>query len=232
MLPRTCNSIRQLENCTPHPLCSDPSPGTIATYSLAVGVDGSASGHRTHAMGRADDGRNDGIGAVHRIPVSARSKGPLGGDAQVMNPIHDAASLVRGARRKLSTGELSREPLRLLRLEWVPECVECDWLMRAADPWDDDLPPRVARENQTLQALRDALDLRRMIFRSFPSVMNAELRMYRDTGEDELELMMTGSVSRTNEVLERVASVVMRARLCGFHFTLASGVLQGPSGSW
>jgi len=148
-----------------------------------------------------------------------------------MMSIREAANLVHGARKKLRTGEFSREPLKLLRLEWMPECVECDWLMRPADPWDADLPPRVAREHQTLQALRDALDLRRMIFNSFSSVMTAELRMYRDTGEDELELMMTGSVSRTNEVLERVASIVMRARLCGFHFTLASGVLQGPSGS-
>ena len=148
-----------------------------------------------------------------------------------MNPIRDSAAFVRGARKKLRTGELSREPLKLLRLEWVPECVECDWLMRPADAWDADLPPRLAREHETLQALRDALDLRRMIFHSFPSVMKADLRMYRDAGGDELELMMTGNVSRTNEVLERVASVVMRARLCGFHFTLTSGVLQGPSGS-
>ena len=147
-----------------------------------------------------------------------------------MKPIRDAAAFVRDARKRLRTGEYSREPLTLLRLEWRPECVECDWLMRPADPWDADLPTRLARENETLQALRDALDLRRMIFHSFPSAMTAELRMYRDGG-DELELMMTGSVSRTNEVLERVASVVMRARLCGFHFTLASGVLQGPSGS-
>lgn len=149
-----------------------------------------------------------------------------------MKPIREAGKFVRGARKRLRTGTFSREPLKLLRLEWMPECVECDWLMRAADPWDADIPTRLAREQQTLQALRDALDLRRMIFDSFPSVMRAELRMYRDgDDEDGLELMMTGSVSRTNEVLERVASVVMRARLCGFHFTLASGVLQGPSGS-
>ncbi len=107
--------------------------------------------------------------------------------------------------------------------------MECDWLMRPADPWDADLPPRLARENETLQALRDALDLRKMIFQSFPSATMAELRMYRVDANGQLELMMTGSVARTNEVLERVASVVMRARLCGFQFTLASGVLEGPS---
>jgi len=148
-----------------------------------------------------------------------------------MKAIQDAAKFVHSARRKLRAGEFSREPLKLLRLEWKPDGVECDWLMRPADAWDRDLPPRFAREHETLQALRDALDLRRMIFHSFPSAMKAELRMFRRDEEDGLELMMTGSVSRTNEVLERVASVVMRARLCGFQFTLASGVLQGPSRS-
>ena len=148
-----------------------------------------------------------------------------------MNSIREAAKFVHSARRKLRSGEFSREPLKLLRLEWKPDGVECDWLMRPADAWDKDLPPRIARENETLQALRDALDLRRMIFRSFPEAMNAELRMFHRDADNQLELMMTGSVTRTNEVLERVASVVMRARLCGFQFTLASGVLQGPSRS-
>jgi hypothetical protein len=129
----------------------------------------------------------------------------------------------------MRVGEHSREPVKVLRIEWRVEVVECDWLMRPADPWDTDLPPRLARENQTLQALRDALDLRMTIFQAFPSVMRAELRMFQADANNQLELMMTGSVARTNEVLERVASIVMRARLCGFQFNLASGVLQGPS---
>lgn len=148
-----------------------------------------------------------------------------------MKLLRDAGSFLRRVRRKLRFGERSREPLKLLRVEWRAECVECDWMMRPADPWDADLPPRLARENETFQALRDALELRRMIFASFPSAMMAELRMYRADANGQLELMMTGSVTRTNEVLERVASVVMRARLCGFQFTLASGVLKGPSQS-
>ena len=148
-----------------------------------------------------------------------------------MMALRNAARFVRSARKKLRVGEHSREPLKLLRVEWKAECVECDWLMRPADPWDADLPPRLARENETLQALRDALELRKMIFNSFPSAMKAELRMYRLDPDHQLELMMTGSVARTNEVLERVASIVMRAKLCGFHFTLASGALEGPSRS-
>jgi hypothetical protein len=148
-----------------------------------------------------------------------------------MMSLRNAAEFVRSARKKLRVGEQSREPLKLLRVEWRAECVECDWLMRPADPWDADLPPRLASENETLQALRDALQLRKLIFNSFPSVMKAELRMYRVDADHQLELMMTGSVARTNEVLERVASIVMRAKLCGFHFTLASGALEGPSRS-
>jgi hypothetical protein len=50
--------------------------------------------------------------------------------------------------------------------------------------------------------------------------------MYRVDAEEQLELVMTGSVSRSNEVLQRVASLVMRARLCGFNFTLGSGGLE------
>jgi len=148
-----------------------------------------------------------------------------------MKSLQDVGRFVRVVRSRMRVGEHSREPVKVLRVEWRAECVECDWLMRPADPWDADLPPRLARENETLQALRDALDLRKIIFQSFPAVMKAELRMYREDANHQLELMMTGSVARTNEVLERVASIVMRARLCGFQFTLTSGVLQGPSRS-
>ncbi len=103
--------------------------------------------------------------------------------------------------------------------------MECDWLMRPADQWDKDLPAHLARENQTLQALRDALSLRETIFKSFPAVITAELRMFRADPLHRLELMMTGSVSRSNETFERVASIAMRARLFGFHFNVEQGEL-------
>jgi hypothetical protein len=142
-----------------------------------------------------------------------------------MKALSDAASFLRKARRKLRFGALSREPLLLLRFEWKGDSVECDWLMRPADRWDKDLPVHVARENQTLQALRDALNLREEVFKAFPAVVNAELHMFRADADRRLELVMTGSVSRANGAFERVASLAMRARLCGFHFTLDEGVL-------
>jgi hypothetical protein len=104
--------------------------------------------------------------------------------------------------------------------------MECDWLMRPPDPWDQDLPEHLARDNQTLQALRDALSLREVIFKSFPAVTNADLRMFRADGEHRLELVMTGKVNRYNDAFERVASLAMRAKLCGFHFTLRTGEME------
>ena len=79
---------------------------------------------------------------------------------------------------------------------------------------------------QSLQALRDALNLREIVFKSFPAAVNADLRMFRAGEDHRLELVMRGSTSRSNEVLYRVASVAMRAKLCGFHFTLAEGGLK------
>jgi hypothetical protein len=140
--------------------------------------------------------------------------------------VHTFAMFVKQVRTKLRHGELSREPVTLLRLEWTPERVECDWLMRPPDPWDSYIPLRKARENETSQALKDALSLRNMIFKLFPAVDMAELRMFRFDAEQQLELMMTGTIARNDQFYERVPSMAMRAKLCGFHFTLAHGAFE------
>lgn len=144
-----------------------------------------------------------------------------------MKTLIETADFLRQARKRLRFGDLSREPLVLLRVEWKSDSVECDWLMRPVDPWDKDLPPHLARENQTLQSLRDALQLREIVFRCFPAVCIAHLRMFRASEDHRLELVMTGSVTRSNEILHRVASIAMRARLCGFRFNVANGGLNG-----
>ncbi|HEX4030334.1 MAG TPA: hypothetical protein VHX20_08205 [Terracidiphilus sp.] len=149
-----------------------------------------------------------------------------------MKELFQAAKFLSMTRRKLRYGAFSSEPLLLLRFEWKGDTVECDWLMRPPHPWDRDLAPHVGGENQTLQALRDALILRETIFESFPALTSANLRMYRADSEHRLELMMTGGVTRSNEVFERVTSMAMRAKLCGFHFNLKAGELESmPSGS-
>lgn len=143
-----------------------------------------------------------------------------------MTELFDAADLLCKVRRRLRFGTVSREPLRLLRLEWKGTSVECDWLMRPADPWDRLIPEHLAEEHETLESLRDALSLRDIVFETFPKIVRADLRMFRTESENRLELMMTGSVNRSDDVLRRVPSVAMRAKLCGFRFTLASGVLE------
>lgn len=143
-----------------------------------------------------------------------------------MKALTETAEFVRQVRKQMRSGDLSREPLLLLRVEWKSDSVECDWLMRPADPWDKYVPQAVASETETQQALRDALELRDIIFRRFPAVKVAHLRMFRAGEEQRLELVLTGSVNRDNEILHRVASLAMRARLCGHHFTLAEGGSQ------
>jgi hypothetical protein len=130
------------------------------------------------------------------------------------------------ARRRLRFSDLSRETLQVVRIEWRGDLVECDWLMRPGDQWDSHLSVHVAETNQTLQALRDALTVRETVFETFSAVSRAELRMYRPKPDYQCELMLSGSVSRMEEDSKRVASIAMRARLCGFHFILSEGVLQ------
>jgi hypothetical protein len=146
-----------------------------------------------------------------------------------MTELMGVSDFLGKVRRRLRFGEFSRLPVRLLRLEWRGNMVECDWLMRPADPWDREIPPTLAEEHLTLQALRDAMSLRDIVFASFPAVTSADLRMFRPDADHQLALVMTGTVNRSNEVLRRVASVAMRARLCGFHFTLDRGALESLS---
>lgn len=143
-----------------------------------------------------------------------------------MNELLDAMEFLGKTRRRLRCGESSREPLKLLRLEWKESVVECDWLMRAPDAWDAFLPKSISDQHVSIQALRDALSLREMVFRTFPRIQCAELRMFRRKQDGSFELMMAGTVKRSDEILQRVPSVAMRARLCGFRFTLAQGVLE------
>ena len=143
-----------------------------------------------------------------------------------MKELLDVADFLSKVRRRLRFGALSREPLLLLRLEWKGDSVVCDWLMRPTDRWDKELPVPLAQENQTLQALRDALNLRELVFKSFPAVSTAKLCMFRANPDRRLDLVMEGSVSRTNDSFERVTSVAMRAKLCGFQFTLKEGALD------
>ena len=142
-----------------------------------------------------------------------------------MKTIFDAADFLRITRRKLRFGELSRAPLQLLRLEVTESMVKCDWYMRPADEWDDNLPAEVRESNQSMQAFLDAMRVRELLFATFREIPVAELRVFRPSDGETPELVMAGEVRREDEVPTRIGSVVMQAILLGFRFSFSDGVL-------
>jgi len=145
-----------------------------------------------------------------------------------MKLIHEAAQFLKLARKSLRRGEATREPLTILRFEWRGDTVECDWLIRAASLAERERTVQPAVEPQTQQAFRDALDLRQLVFESFPAVMQARLRMFRSNRNHQLELLMVGQVNRLDQSFEREPLLMTRARLSGFQFVLSDGVFVGP----
>ena len=147
-----------------------------------------------------------------------------------MKWIFATAELVWRIRRQLRFGERSRLPLKLLRMELHEDSAECEWLARPNDPWDVELPAHVREQNETWQALRDALSVREALFQSLPEVRCARFKVYRQQKAADPELIISGTVSRDDEVPPRLASLVMRAKLCGLRFNLSDGMLEslGP----
>jgi len=146
-----------------------------------------------------------------------------------MKWIWGASEFLRKIRYRLRFGEKSRAPLKLLRLELREDSAECEWLARANDPWDVDLPREIREENETLQALRDALAVREFLFSSIPEIQCATVRVYRATEWTSRQLIITGALTREDEPPQRVASLVMRAKLCGLRFNLSDGAFESLS---
>ncbi|PYU22685.1 MAG: hypothetical protein DMG30_14005 [Acidobacteria bacterium] len=144
-----------------------------------------------------------------------------------MNPFWEVADFVRGLRREMRFGELSRAPLRLLRVELSGDSVACDWIARPPDVWDTSLRRRERERNESEQALRDAIRVRDLVFDALPQVESAVLRTFRSSAAREPPaLVITGVAMREAPPLLRVSSLVMRAKLCGFQFEMDDGILQ------
>jgi len=141
-----------------------------------------------------------------------------------------AAELVWRIRHQLRFGERSRLPLKLVRLEMHEDFAECEWIARRPDPWDLDLPAHAREQNETWQALRDAMSIRDALFKSIPEVRCARLKVYRQQNAADPELVISGTVCRDDEVPPRLSSLVMRAKLCGLRFNLSDGAFEslGP----
>jgi len=144
-----------------------------------------------------------------------------------MKLILDTIEFFHVLRSQMRFGEFSRLPVQLHRFEVSGDSAECEWFMRPPDPWDVDIPAQLQQEHVTGQALHDALKIRELIFRGFPQVQRAGLRMYREAEGTDPELMMIGDVERETHGLRSVASLVMRAKLYGFRFSLTGGALEG-----
>jgi hypothetical protein len=136
------------------------------------------------------------------------------------------ADFVRAMHRQMRFGALSRAPLRLLRLEWRGDVAECDWMARPADEWDRDLPRQVSDANVSEQALRDAIAMRELLFDALPGVDTASLRVFRQSTDGARDLIITGTVTRGEEVPRNVPSMAMRAKLLGFQFWFQDGFLE------
>jgi hypothetical protein len=145
---------------------------------------------------------------------------------QMLRHLCELGDFARRVHVQARFGELSRARLSLLRVEWCREYAECDWLARPADPWDADLPAAVGRRNASMQALHDAIKIRSLLFRVLPELQTAELRAYRYSPEESLELIVSGTVSRSVRAPASVRSLAMRAKLFGFSFWLDEGVLE------
>jgi hypothetical protein len=144
----------------------------------------------------------------------------------MIKQLHKASEFLRGIRIQMRYGELSRAPLRLLRLQMLENVVECDWVARLADPWDADFSGNIQQRHASLQALRDAMDVRDLLFDTMPQVTTALLRVYRELRADTRELIITGNSHRSDAASRDVHSIAMRAKLLGFDFDLEGEVLH------
>ena len=135
----------------------------------------------------------------------------------------DIRDFVVRLRVQLRFGRLSRASLRLLRLEWRGEHLECDWVARSKDEWDQDLT--TGDRNASLQALEDAMEIRELLFCVMKDISSATFRVYRQLAEGPPELIIAGTVLKPEPVRWIVGSLAMRAKLCGLQFSLDNGTL-------
>jgi len=143
-----------------------------------------------------------------------------------MRELYEIADFVRSMRRRLRFGELSRAPLRILRLEVRDERAWCDWLARPPDEFDSSLPPSLRAEASSRQALSDAIAMRSMLLDQLPSIRSACVRAFRAAPPGSHEPIIVGTITREDAYLLRTPSPVMRAKLCGYRFELENGFLK------
>jgi hypothetical protein len=137
----------------------------------------------------------------------------------------NVGSFIRSLRGLMRFGDLTRAPLHMLRLQLKGRVAECDWLARPSDPWDAGLRAEIGQQHASIQALRDAVEVRTLLFSMLPDVDAAYLRVYRDAAAKDRELIIAGHVHRQAASFRNVHSIAMRAKLLGFRFSLENDIL-------
>ena len=139
----------------------------------------------------------------------------------------EVSLFMRRWRVQMRFGELSRAPLELVRFQIKERVAECDWLARRPDPWDDGLHPDIGRRHASLQALKDAVEVRSLLFYLLPDVDAGFLRIYRRKPAGGRDLIIAGHVQRVAPRVRNIRSIGMRAKLLGFAFSLQNDMLAG-----
>jgi len=148
------------------------------------------------------------------------------GTSKLAKRLCEVGVFARTLRVRMRYGDLTRAPLRMIRFQ-LKECVaECDWIARVPDPWDAGLRPEIGQRHASLQALKDAVDVRSLLFEMMPDVDAAYLRIYRGAPLRARELIISGHVNRIAPSFRSVHSIAMRAKLLGFRFSLENDLLR------
>jgi hypothetical protein len=139
--------------------------------------------------------------------------------------IFNLSLFVRSLQVQMRFGDLTRAPLRMIRLQLEDGIAECDWVARPPDIWDSDLRPEIGHRHASLQALEDAVNVRGLLFEMLPDLDTAYLRIYRESSDHSPEMIISGHVYKSAPSFRNVHSIAMRAKLLGFRFTLENDVL-------
>jgi hypothetical protein len=147
------------------------------------------------------------------------------GSSGLAKQLYNAGLFLRQFRLHLRFGELSRAPVHLLHFQINESVAECEWVARQQDAWDLGLALDIGRRHASLQALKDAIDIRALLFRALPDIETARLRAYRESMRQPREVIITGNVRRRDGSYRNVHSLAMRAKLIGLRFSMENDVL-------
>jgi hypothetical protein len=142
-----------------------------------------------------------------------------------MTEIFGVIEFLRKVRSQLRFGEWSRGNLEVMRIEVRKTEASCDWVARPVDEWDSYIPAHASAKNFMVQTLEDAINVRGLLFSALGDVNSAELRAFRALPNDGHELILRGTAFRDDKPPAHDTALAMRAKLLGFHFTVADGSL-------